>query len=100
MGIIALGAILSDVLIQGSGKGYAENFFKTYMGVGWLDFSQKPSFSFRKSICKTDRFVVLIFSQLFFWREKIRRPNTRLRQNETLGVQIQDCVKMKHHVSN
>ena len=64
-------------------RGTRKKKFRHTWGVGWLDFSQKPSFSFRKSICTTDRFVVLIFSQLFFWREKIRRPNTRLRQNET-----------------
>jgi hypothetical protein len=33
--------------------------------VGWVS-AQEPSFSFRKSICTTDRCVVQIFSQLFF----------------------------------
>ena len=59
-------------------RGTRKIFLRHTWGVGWLDFSQKPNFSFRKSICATDRFVVLIFSQLFFWREKIRRPNTKI----------------------
>ena len=47
-------------------SGTRKFFLRHTWGVGWLDFSQKPSFSFRKSSCTTDRFVVLIFSQLFF----------------------------------
>ena len=53
-----------------SDKGYAEIFLKIYMG-GWLVgfFSKTKFFLWEKyfnCICTTDRFVVLIFSQLFF----------------------------------
>ena len=58
-------------------------FFRHTWGVGWLDFSQKPSFSCMKSICTTDCFVVLNFSQLFFLAGKIRRPKKKIRQIET-----------------
>ena len=51
-------------------RGTRKFFSRHTWGVGWLDFSQKPSFSFRKSICTSDRFVVLIFSQLFFLARK------------------------------
>ena len=69
------------------------NFFSDKIRGGWLDFSQKPSFSFRKSICTADRFVVLNFSQHFFWREKIRRPKKRLRQAYSPMAKMHDGAK-------
>jgi len=51
-------------------RGTRKKKFRHTWGVGWLDFSQKPSFSSRKSICTTDRFVVLNFSQLFLAGKK------------------------------
>jgi len=57
---------MGNFLVQNE-QGVRGNFFKDIHGglVGWI-FLKNQSFSLRKSICTTDRFVVLIFSQLFF----------------------------------
>ena len=50
-----------------SGQGVSLFFYRDMYGglAGWVSV-QESSFSFRKSICSTDRCVVQMFSQLFF----------------------------------
>jgi len=66
------------------GMGYAYCLFLNINGglVGWVS-AQEPSFSLRKSIRTTDRFVVQNLCHLFFGGEKQRREKY-----------ASDCVKL------
>jgi len=53
--------------------------------LGWLS-PQEPGVSFRKCICTTDRCVVQIFSELFFWGENPERKDQGGKHKDCVGL--------------